>query len=154
HYGEVYPVEVDTHISGNLIFKNGAVITLIMSFDVKKHSHNPIELYGETGTLQVPDPNTFGGPVRISAEGGDWMETPLSHGYDEQMRSIGAADMARAIRTGTSAKASGDLAFHVLEVMHAFVKSSNTRSFVDVESDPGQPEAFPLSLKRGCLELD
>jgi predicted dehydrogenase len=151
-YGEVYPVEVDTHVSGNLIFKSGAVITLVMSFDVKKHSHKPIELYGETGSLQVPDPNTFGGPVNLSIKGGEWSEVPLSHGYEEQMRSIGAADMARAIRTDTPARASGDLAFHVLEIMHAFEESSASRAFVEIESDPGQPEAFPLGIQPGKLE--
>ena len=152
-YGEVYPVEVDTHVAGNLMFKNGALVTLVMSFDVKKHSHKPIEIYGETGTLRVPDPNTFGGPVNLSLKGGEWSEIPLTHGYEEQMRSIGVADMARAIRTGTPAKASGELAFHVLEVMHALTKSSETRSFIEIESDPGQPEAFPLGIQRGKLEL-
>jgi predicted dehydrogenase len=152
-YGTIYPVEVNTHVAGNLIFKNGAVITMIMSFDVKKHSHKPIEIYGEVGTLQVPDPNTFGGPVNISANQSEWTEVPLTHGYSDQMRSIGVADMARAIKSDTPARASGDLACHVLEIMHAFEKSSATRAFVDIESDPGQPEAFPLGLMRGKLAL-
>ncbi|NOY76143.1 MAG: Gfo/Idh/MocA family oxidoreductase [Kiritimatiellaeota bacterium] len=151
-YGEIYPVEVNTHVTGNLLFKNGAVITLVMSFDVKKHSHKPIELYGETGTLQVPDPNTFSGPVNLSMKGGEWMEAPLSHGYDEQMRSIGVADMARAIKTNTPARASGDLAFHVLEVMHALERSSAERFFVDIESEPEQPAPLPLHLQPGKLD--
>lgn len=80
--GEVIPVEVPTHVSGTLEFGGGAVITVVMSFDVQHHTHQPIELHGETGSLQVPDPNTFGGAVKLRAAGTDtWQDQPLVNAY-------------------------------------------------------------------------
>ena len=65
----VYPINVTTHLTGVIEFQCGALITVITSFEVYKHGHAPIEIYGSEGTLQVPDPNTFGGPVRIFRNG-------------------------------------------------------------------------------------
>lgn len=73
-----YPVNVTTHLTGVVEFVSGAVITVIASFDVYKHGHAPIEIYGTEGSLQVPDPNTFGGPVRLFRPGyEDWKDVPL-----------------------------------------------------------------------------
>ncbi|MDD5599926.1 MAG: Gfo/Idh/MocA family oxidoreductase, partial [Victivallaceae bacterium] len=123
---EKLPVEVPTHYSGTIEFRNGALITLLSSFDVWAHQHKPIEIYGTHGSLEVPNPNTFGGPVRLAV--GDqrtieWSDCPVTHQYTDNMRSIGAADMAKAISTGRKHRASGELAFHVLEIMEAFEKS-------------------------------
>lgn len=154
HFGEKLPVEVPTHYSGVLTFHSGAVITMTISFDVQRHGHSPIELYGTEGSLKVPDPNTFGGPVEISTRtSAEWKSQALSHRYDANMRSIGAADLAYAILSGGTHKhrASGDLAYHALEVMHAFEKSSNSNARVNIESRPEQPAPLPLGLIEGRL---
>src|SRR5690349_3511340 len=70
--GTLIPVEVATHVAGILEFVSGAVVTIVMSFDVPKHNHAPIELYGTEGSLIVPDPNKFGGEVAVARPGGDW----------------------------------------------------------------------------------
>ena len=76
----------------------------------------------------MPDPNWFGGEIELASAGEDWQPTPIEHGYaDGNFRIIGVADMAHAIRTGRPHRASGDLAFHVLEVMEAFQRSSDER---------------------------
>ena len=64
-FGTKIEVEVPTHIAGVLDFANGAVGTIITSFDVWGGQLPRIEIYGTEGTLSVPDPNTFGGPIRI-----------------------------------------------------------------------------------------
>ncbi len=56
-------VETPTHVTGLLEFASGPVATIITSFDVWKSNLPRIEIYGSEGTLSVPDPNTFGGPV-------------------------------------------------------------------------------------------
>ena len=92
-----------------------------MSFDVAKHKHVPLEIYGEEGSLIVPDPNYFGGEIEFAAAGEEWRELPTRHAYaDGNYRSIGLADMAQAIRANRPHRASGALALHVLEVMEAF----------------------------------
>lgn len=147
-----YPVNVNTHQTGIIKFKCGAVITMIASFDCYMHGHCPIEIYGTEGSLQVPDPNTFGGPVRVFKPGYEsWQEVPLTHGYTENSRSIGAADMANALQSGRPHRANGDLANHVLEVMLAFDKSSELGKEVILETTCERPAALPLGLEPGML---
>ena len=153
--GEELPVEVSTHASASLEFHSGAVVTAVFSFDVPKHGHAPIELYGTDGSLKVPDPNTFGGPVasyRISDPDAGWADEPLSHGYSDNMRGIGAADMAYAINGDRKHRASGELALHVLEVMHGIEESSRTGTHVQVQSRPDRPAPLPAGLAHGTLD--
>ena len=72
--GQKIPVQTPTHIAGVMDFACGAVGTAIMSFDVQAHNLPRIEIYGSQATLSVPDPNTFGGPVRIGRKRNDWEE--------------------------------------------------------------------------------
>jgi len=147
-----YPVTVTTHLTGVIQFKCGTLITMIASFDAQKHSHVPIEIYGSQGTLQVPDPNTFGGPVRVfRPEVGEWQDVAMPFRNRENSRSIGAADMAYAIRSGRKHRANGDLANHVLEIMLAFDKSSKCGGKVELKTTCEQPEALPLGLDEGTL---
>ena len=151
--GQRFPVDVNTHVAGTLQFHSGAIITLIMSFDVWKHSGHPIELHGTGGSLQVPDPNTFGGPVRLFRPGmKDWEQVPLSHGYTDNFRSIGVADMASAIRSGRANRCCGEMAYHVLDVMHALEKSSRQGAGVDIHSHCEQPAPLPMGLRDGTLD--
>jgi predicted dehydrogenase len=153
--GEILPVEVSTHASATLEFHSGAIITAIFSFDVMKHDHSPIELYGTEGSLKAPDPNTFGGPVslyQVKQEESEWQDVELSHIYADNMRSIGAADMACSILTGRPYRASGQLAYHVLEIMHAFEASSQNKQFIEIESSVERPAALPTGLTEGTLD--
>ncbi|MFA6567678.1 MAG: Gfo/Idh/MocA family oxidoreductase, partial [Victivallales bacterium] len=116
HFGKKIRVDVPTHCSGTLEFHNGAMITVVMSWECCRHNHSPIEIYGTEGSLAVPDPNTFGGPVKIFRPGSeDWMESVLTHKYAKPSRIIGAADIAAAVKSGRAHRASGELACHVLE---------------------------------------
>ncbi|MCW6507473.1 Gfo/Idh/MocA family protein [Lichenifustis flavocetrariae] len=152
-HGERIPVAVATHVAGTLQFVSGAVVTVAMSFDVPKHKHVPIELYGTEASLVVPDPNFFGGQIERAAAGGDWTDVETRHSYaDGNYRSIGVADMAHAIRSGRPHRASGDLAFHVLEVMEAFGRSSDAGTFIDIGSRPKQPAPLPVGLGPGMLD--
>ncbi len=151
--GETIPVDTDTHISGLAEFHNGAIITIVTSFDVWRHDHTPLELYGEEGSLRIPDPNTFGGPVHLSRAGGDWEEVALTHGFgDGNYRSIGVADLAHAVRAGRPHRASMELAYHVLEVMEGFLKSSHAGRFIEIESRCERPAALPTDLAPGRLD--
>lgn len=152
-FGKTLPVEIPTHNSGTLLFANGAIATVVISFDVKRHTHRPIEIYGTEGSISIPDPNTFGGPVSIFRPGNDdWAQMSLTHGYRENSRSIGAADMAHAIRSGRPHRCNGQLALHVLEVMNAFELSQTTRTWIEIRNQCPQPSAIPLGLPPGLLD--
>jgi predicted dehydrogenase len=151
--GTLIPVEVATHIAGTLEFESGAVVSIAMSFDVPKHRHMPIEIYGDKGSMLVPDPNRFGGEVQVAKTGGDWETAALTHGHvDGEFRSIGVADMATAIVTDRPHRASGALAFHVLEVMEAFQISSDDGRRVRIASRVERPAMMPAGRETGQID--
>ncbi len=131
-------VETPTTALALLEFAAGAQIVFGASWDVWKHSHPPIELYGSEGSMRVPDPNFFGGVVETSKGNGEWKahdskamplgrpnwppEAPRMANY----RALGVADMVMAHRTGAKHHASGRLALHALEVMEAMVSGGTT----------------------------
>lgn len=140
--GQMIPVEVSTHAAGTLEFASGVIGTMIMSFDVWTHSLPRIEIYGSEGTLSVPDPNIFGGEVKLWQPNiGEWEKIQLTHRSDVQ-RGIGVADMAKAILNGRPLRASGDLAYHVLDLMHAFDDSSNQGQHIEIHSTVERPAAL------------
>ncbi len=148
-YGEIIKVNVPTHVAGILDFSNGAVATIITSFDVW-HSQLPrIEIYGSEGTLIVPDPNTFGGPVYLRRhDQKEWSQIPLTHFYSENSRGLGVADMAYSVLTGREHRASGELAYHVLDIMHGLHDASNEGKHYNLKSTCKRPEA----LAQGVLK--
>jgi predicted dehydrogenase len=151
--GQMIPVEVSTHASATLEFVSGPVVTVVMSFDVPRYRHAPIELYGLKGSMGVPDPNFFDGEILLATATEDWKPTPIQHGHAEHnLRIMGVADMAHAIRAGRPHRASGALAFHVLEVMEAVQRSSDEGRHIDIESRPERPAVLPADVAPGDLD--
>lgn len=151
-YGKKIPVEVPTHIAGTLEFLSGGIGTIITSFDVQGSRLPRMEIYGSTGTLIVPDPNTFGGPVYIKGYNHtDFVEIPLTHGFADNSRGLGVVDMAYAIINKREHRANGEMACHVLELMHGFHWSSDRGSHYNVISDCKRPAALPNNLPYNAL---
>jgi predicted dehydrogenase len=151
--GSTIKVNTPTHLSGVVDFHNGAIGTIITSFDVWGHHLPRIEIYGSEGSLSVPDPNTFRGPVRLlPARHKEWQEIPLTHS-DQVGRGIGVADMAGALLSGRPHRASGELAYHVLEVMTAFEQSSRANRHIMIASVCPLPAPLPVGLSPGELDL-
>ncbi|MDQ2785897.1 MAG: Gfo/Idh/MocA family oxidoreductase [Chloroflexota bacterium] len=139
-HGTTIQVNTPTHVAGLIDFASGAVGTIITSFDVWGSNLPRIEIYGTEGTLSVPDPNTFGGPVRLNrGRQQEWEDVPLTHGYTENSRGIGVADMATAMRANRPHRASGALAYHVLDLMHAFHDASRAGMHIDIASTCDRP---------------
>ncbi|MCY3834304.1 MAG: Gfo/Idh/MocA family oxidoreductase [Chloroflexi bacterium] len=151
--GQRLPVEVNTHIAGTLEFENGAIASIIMSFDVWGDHLPFIEIHGEDGSLSVPDPNRFDGEVSV-VKGGtrEWVDIPLTHSANIG-RGAGVADMAYAIQSGRPHRASGDLAFHALDVMLALEESSEQGRHIEIKSTLEQPLALPAGLPDGVLDM-
>jgi predicted dehydrogenase len=152
-YGATITVNTPTHVAGVLDFASGAIGTIVTSFDVWSAEVPLIEIYGSEGTLSVPDPNTFGGPVRLRRPGArEWSEVASEHGYARNSRGIGVADMAYALRSGRPHRASGELAFHVLDIMHAFHDASREGRHIDLESTYERPVPLPPSVAEWTLD--
>ena len=151
--GEKFRVEIPTHITGLLEFANGVIGTIITSFDVWGHTLPHMEIYGGQGTLFLPDPNTFGGPVGLlQARADSREEVPLIRGYAENSRGLGAADMATAIQSGRMHRANEHLAYHILDIMLAIHDSASMGQHIRIESTCSRPAPLPANLPGGYLD--
>jgi predicted dehydrogenase len=144
--GEEFPVEVATHVTGTLEHAGGAVSTLLMSFDVWAAGLPRVEVYGTDGSLSVPDPNGFGGEVRVfHRDSPQWMVVPDAAGYAGGGRGCGIADLAGALAAGTPHRATGELALHVLDVMESLLRAADHGRTEPVSTDCARPAPMPAS---------
>lgn len=147
--GEKIKVETPTTIHSILQFDSGAQITFCASWDVWQHGHSNMELYGQTGSLHVPDPNFFGGEVRMTAErnfvnapGWDHPFGVANDGGNANYRTAGLADMAQAILEDRPHRCSLDFALHVVDVMTSILTAGEGGQFVDIATSCDRPEAL------------
>ena len=143
-----------THVAGTLEFKQGALVTLVMSFDVWGHNLPHMELHGTEGSLSMPDPNAFGGPVRLLRGGApepQWQDQGLTHGNTENSRGLGVLDMAQAMQDGRPHRASGALAYHVLDVMQSLHEAADSGKTLRIKSTCKRPAPLKPWLKDGVL---
>jgi predicted dehydrogenase len=161
--GETIPVDVDTHALSLFAFASGALGSMTMSFDIWDSETPRLEIYGEAGTICLPDPdpvhgaNAFGGPLwyrtrqtsrwahqprRPSPQ--TWQEAPIEHGFTENSRGLGLLDLAYAAHEKRPARASGELAFHVFDVMDAMARSAQSRQHEAVHSRCQPPSGLPV----------
>ncbi|WP_424929278.1 Gfo/Idh/MocA family protein [Amaricoccus tamworthensis] len=150
--GDVIPVETPTNVHALLEFEQGATVTLSTSWDVWAHDHGRMELYGTEGSLFVPDPNFFGGDLRMAKRDAGVMPVtgwhhPLSvpndphgEGMMANYRTVGLADMVAAIRDGRDARCSIDRTLHALDAMASILMSGETGQFVDLTTTCSRPE--------------
>jgi len=163
-YGEKIQVETPTTIHALLSFESGATITLGTSWDVWSHDHNHMELYGELGTLYVPDPNFFGGELRItdreeSAATPDAYDHPFGIPNEEEddgsmranYRAAGLADMAIAISEGREHRCSAELATHVVDVMVSILESGERGEFIDISTRCARPAPLGIDEAKALL---
>ena len=129
--GTPIDVNVNTYIAGTVKYDSGAIGTLFTTFDVYYPYQARFEIYGSRGTLFVPDPNGFGGPVKLfRPEDGEVRDIPLMYDYKENSRALGLDDMAVALRTGREARADYRQTFHVLDAITGFERSAQSGRWV------------------------
>jgi len=162
--GEKIPVETPTTIHAVMEFESGAIITLGASWDVWHHKHSNMELYGEKGSLHVPDPNFFGGDLAVTEEGNVLDELPdwphpfavPNQGLEEgrplaNYRAAGLADMAQAILEGRPHRCSLEMSLHAVDVMTSILKSGETGSFVTLQTTCERPAALGVDAAGDLL---
>lgn len=153
--GKKITVQTPDHVCGTIEFVNGVVGTIIQSFATLHPTYDaeqPITVYGTEGTIRVPDPNRFDGPVHVrGANDPAWREAPqpFAKGYG---RSVGVADMVYAIRTGRGHRASGEMAFAVLDAMQGFLDASATSRAHEPSVDFVRPAPLRAGAPFGTLE--
>jgi predicted dehydrogenase len=142
--GERVPVLIDTHITALLEHVDGAITTLTMSFDTAGTRALPLEVHGLEGSLLVPDPNEFSGTTSLKRRGEDWVELPVSAGYQNSARGFGLLDFHRT-PAGEVPRADAGIAFHALDIMETTLRSSVEGRRLDLASTTERPRAVPLT---------
>jgi len=140
-------VKTPTHFAGVMDYANGAVGTLLITSDVHGMGQPHIEIYGTEGSLRCIDPNNFNGKIFLrKANSRDLVEVECQHGYNQNSRGVGVADMAVGIRNGRPHRASGKMAYHVIDIVHALHDASRENRHIMLESTCDQPAPLPLGL--------
>ncbi len=143
--GTAIPVDVDTHVTAILEHASGVASTVTISFEVWATRSPLFEVYGTAGTLLMPDPNQFSDSVSAwTPDRSDWQVLEVSAGIRDGGRGIGLADMATAIAAGEPHRASGELGFHILEIMESVLIASAEHRVVTVMSTVNRPAAVAL----------
>ncbi len=157
--GETVPVETPTTIHALLSFENGAIITLLASWDVWASNHPIMELYGTEGTMNVPDPNFFGGTVTVTERAGEPIEKTWDHPFGvpnfedvhANYRGAGLADMALAISEGRAHRCNDAFATHVVEVMTAILQAGETGQVMSMTTTCERPEVLDPDQARALM---
>ena len=173
HFGTNVTVDVDTHLTGSIEFSSGAIATIVTTFDAHYTSQARFEVYGTEGTLIVPDPNTFGGPVLLYRREDtpigprvdpalakpeeismypNYRQIPLMFGYRNNSRGLGLADMCKAVESGRDFRANSNQQYHVLEILTSFSKSAESRSYIDLKSKYTRVKAMLNPEMPGILD--
>tara|TARA_B100001248_G_scaffold242002_1_gene209178 strand:- start:28 stop:1185 length:1158 start_codon:yes stop_codon:yes gene_type:complete len=161
--GKKIKVECPTTYFSTIEFQNGTIIRLTLSFDVISHLRNHIELYGEKGSMIVPDPNMFGGSVLLSTKlGSKWKsyktnkmilgkinirtqsaranESPTNANY----RGVGLAEMIYSIQNKKKNRCSGNLSLHVLNIIDGIHNSAKTGKKINIKTRCKKPKFFTI----------
>ncbi|MEU7785627.1 Gfo/Idh/MocA family oxidoreductase [Amycolatopsis sp. NPDC049159] len=140
--GTEFPVTVPTTVTALVEFAAGGSAQLVLSFDSGLKRTGFVELTGTLGTAVLPDPNRFDGATVLHLTGHAEPEELAPAGHAAS-RGTGALELARAIRAGVPERASGDLAYHVLDAMLAIEESLTRGQTVEVASTVEVPPALP-----------
>ena len=152
HFGEIIEVEVPTSYYGVLEFESGAVASLVTSFDIYGARLPIMEIYGSKGTLRVPDPNWFGGPVVLHTPDEGDKEIPLAFDYAENSRALGLAEMASALEHGRRPRASYKQTLHVLEVLTGFERAVQNGGYLDLTTTYEREAPMATDMPHGVLD--
>ena len=151
--GQEIEVEIPTTLVSQIEFQNGALIDSFFSFDVWKHSKNHIELYGDKGSINIPDPNMFGGDILVcKSKNGSWENIDTKNNNLGKIniknksekanesagianyRGIGVSETVDAIKNNRLNRCSGELSLHVLDILDSIIKSSKENTKIELRS--------------------
>jgi predicted dehydrogenase len=144
--GEVFVASTPTHTTAALELESGATATLVASFEAPSQYVCDLRIYGSDGTIELPDPNFFGGSLRLRRGRGDWEDVHYASRGPQESRGLGLAEMVDAIDTGRPHRASGQLGQHVVGVARAILQAASAGVAVDIGTRVDQPAPLPVAV--------
>lgn len=154
NFGEVYQHESETYLMGTLRFDSGCIGSIHFNSRSIRTETPYVVIYGTKGILQIPDPNFFGGELRVIMKGQtEPVIFPLTHGYCGNDRGLGVAEMAWSLRKDRVPRANAAMALHAMEILVGVMESSKSGHFYQMTSEyevtPGIPSGYPGSEYAG-----
>ncbi len=169
--GKSIKVNCPTTYLGTIFFENKTIIRFTLSFDVIAHHRNHIELYGEKGSILVPDPNMFGGSVYTCKKLGDiWKEHKTSNmplgkinirqkslraneaPINANYRGVGLAEMIHCIKNKKKHRCNGELSLHVLDIIQSIMFAAKKRKRINIKSTCSIPRKFSFAEIKKILK--
>jgi predicted dehydrogenase len=142
--GERFTATTPTHTTAAMQLVNGVTANLVASFEARNQYICDVAIHGSEGVLVLPDPNAFGGAVRLKRGRGGWDELPYASRGGADARGIGLHDMVEALAAGQPHRASGQLGAHIVEVARGILTSAEEGRIVAIESRVAQPLPLPV----------
>jgi predicted dehydrogenase len=130
--GERFPVQTPTHVTSVIKFAGGAVGGLVTSFDVIETTTPRLEIHGTEGSIIVPAPNSWGGPVSVRRRGETSFSTLEIDDATCGFMGMGLIEMAEVLPQGLTPRANGARGLHVLEVLEGIRRSAREAQFYDI----------------------
>jgi predicted dehydrogenase len=143
--GERFLATTPTHTTAAMQLASGVTANLVASFEARGQYICDVAIHGSEGVLLMPDPNAFGGPVRVKRGRGGWEDVPYTSRGAADARGIGLHDMVEAIAAGRPHRASGLLGAHVVEVARGILRAADEGSVIEISSRVDQPEPLPVT---------
>ena len=138
-FGQDYAYNNEAQLSAIIRTESGVTGTFVLNGETVGVNQHTYTLFGTEGILQLPDPNAFGGEVKLIRSKDDRQILPNELPYAENSRGIGPSEMAAAIREGRPNRAHAELALHVLDIIECMMESTKTGAFVQVKSTCTRP---------------
>ena len=143
-FGEKFKLQAENLVVGSFEFSSGVYGSLTFNSCSIGNEKPQIVMYGTEGILYMPDPNVFGGEVRVILKGQTEPVTlPPTHAFNENSRGIGPAELAWSLRKGRKPRTSKEMAFHGLELLLGLYKSCETKAFYEMTSSFQRPNPIP-----------
>ena len=143
YFGEEYTIEVSNMVAASLKYDGGVLGTLHMNSDCLYTETTGITVFGTDGILYMPDPNKFGGEVKLQKLQAEPIVFPATHGFSANSRGVGAAEMAWSIIQNRPHRGDMHMALNVFETAHAIETSSAEGRVVKLESTFTRPAPLP-----------
>lgn len=149
HYGQDYTIDSPNTFLGALEFENGTYVSLTITSEASLFTKPLFEVHGTEGVLTCFDPNDFNGDIMLERPYNQPKPVTLLHGYNDDTRGIGAADMAYAIKNNRRPRAHVDLGLHAFEAVHGVITSCQTNQVYPMTTTCQKPAPIQIGQKYG-----
>lgn len=142
-FGETSQVEAENILTAVVEYANGVLCTVHFNSENILSEEPELKIFGDEGILKLGDPNNFDSINILQKPMNAGTEFPFTHGFRENSRGVGAAEMAWSIVKGRPHRASMEMGYHVFELLHGMYISAQQGKIYELQSSFEKPGPLP-----------